>query len=303
MVAGVPPGAFGILSLGYTTDIFDGSMPANPMSFLVPPGPVDLMGSRVVNPGGAPDKLLLMRNLNFPNGGSVPAPIDFNGPSSFAPATANVTITGATAGESLETFVDLVTANGIGALWSGLAPSPATTRVWAGLPSAVTLTTDYHALTVFSTLTASPLDVRVTLRFVGPVSNQTLALGPPLSAPTASLVAAGEYPRFRFQGTLPAEYNRGFSFTVFSNQGLDNFFTIAGTSGYLAAAGNALTYNITMPDIASVAGFPLAARVRPGGNVVIVNAYGFNAPGIFDPTPVLGTEFKLASRTLLIIVP
>ena len=302
-VAGVPAGAYGIMSFGYTSEIFDGSSSTNPVTFGVPPGPQDLVGSRVVTPGAAPDKLLLMRNLNLPDGGSLPAPIDFNGASSFAPATATVTITGAAAGESLETFVDLVTANGIGGMWSDLGPSAATTRTWAGLPSSVMLTTDYHGLVVFAGPQNNPFDFRVTLRFVGPVSNQTVALAPAMTLPTTAQVTAGAYPRFRFQGPRPAEYNSGVSVDLFGTQAAGNFYGIMATSAYLAAAGNPLAYDFTMPDISGIAGFPMASRLSAGENGLIVSGFGFNAPGIFDPVPVLGSEFKAASKFTTLIVP
>jgi hypothetical protein len=301
-VSGVPAGAYGIMSFGYTSEIFDGSSPTNPVLFSVPPGPQDFLGSRVINPGAAPDKLLLMRNLNIPDGGSLPA-IDYNGASSFAPATATVTITGAAAGEVLETYVDLVTANGIGGMWSDMGPSPATTRTWAGLPTAVMMTTDYHGLTVFAGPQDNPFDFRVTLRFVGPVSNQTVALGAALTLPTTAQVAAGAYPRYRFQGPLPAEYNSGVTVTLAGGQESANFYGITATNGYLAAAGNALAYDFTMADISTVAGFPLAARLLAGNNLLHVSAYGFNAPGIFDPEPVLNSEFKAAAKSTTIIVP
>jgi hypothetical protein len=302
-VAGVPVGAVGIVSLGLTSELFIAGTSSNPMTFIVPPGPQDLMGSRVVVPGGAPDKLLLVRNLDIPNGGSLPAPIDFNEPSSFAPATAAVTITGAAAGEDLLTTVDLVTANGMGTIWSDLRIGSATTRTWAGLPSTVMQTTDYHGLAVFASPPTGSFDVRVTLRFVGPVSNQTLALGAAMNLPTTSQVGAGFYPRFRFQGTMPAEYNSGASLQLFGNQEFGNFYAISATRTYLAEAGNALAYDFTMPDIASVAGFPLVARLSPGDNTLAVIGSGFTAPGIFDPVPALGSEFKAAARSTTLIVP
>jgi hypothetical protein len=109
-VVGVPAGDYGVVAFGNTVEIFEGGVATNPVTFDVPPGPRDLAGSLITTPGSPPSRLILMRNLNIPDLGTLPSAIDYNGPSSLTPATANVTISGG-AGDDLETFVDLVTAN------------------------------------------------------------------------------------------------------------------------------------------------------------------------------------------------
>ncbi|MGH7472147.1 MAG: hypothetical protein ACRENP_29710, partial [Longimicrobiales bacterium] len=231
-----------------------------------------------------------------------PSAIDFNGPASSVPATANVTISGA-AGDNVETFVDLVTANGQLSLWFELAPSPATTRTWAGLNATVMQSTDYHGLVVFASPPNNESNFRLSLKYVGPVANQNIALGPQVNVPVTSPVAAGAYPRLRFQGTLPADYNKGATIDVVSPQPAGNAFSIVATNTYLAAAGNPLAYDFTMPDIAGLAGFPAAARLTSGTNDLTVSGVGFNGPGVFELRPTLGTELKAALRFANIIVP
>jgi hypothetical protein len=301
-VLGVPAGAYGIVSLGGATNVFDGAASTNPLTFGdVPPGPVDLVGSRTT-PGALPDKVIVFRNLNVPDGGSLPSVIDFNGPAASAPATATATITGA-GGHDLEVFTNVVTANSHGRLWFDLAPTPVTTRPWAGLSPAAMMSGDFHGLFVFASASDGTGDFRVSLKYVGPVTNQSLAFGLPVSLPTASQVVTAPYPRFRFQGTLPAEYNKGASIDVLSTQGSGDSYSILATGAYLIAAGSAVAYDITMPDVAGLTGFPLAARLTAGSNALSVSGFGFNGPGIFDLEPTLGTEFKASTRNATIVVP
>jgi hypothetical protein len=300
-VAGVGAGAYGIVSLGGTTEIFDGAASTNPVTFTeVPPGPVDLVGTRTT-PGDPPDRAIVFRGLDVPDGGSLPSVIDFDGPASSFPATATATITGG-AGDDLEIFTELVTANTRAALWFDLAPSPTSTRPWAGLGPAAMVSGDFHGLVVFATPDGSA-DFRVSLRYVGPVTNQSLALGPAISAPTTSQVVGGAYPRFRFQGTLPAEYHKGASIEVLSSEEAGNVFSIIASSAWLAAAGDALAYDFTMPDVSGLAGFPAAARLTAGTSDAIASGFGFTGPGIFDLLPSLGSEFKAATGTATIDVP
>jgi hypothetical protein len=297
-VLGVPAGAYGRVSLGGITKIFDGAASTNPLTFVeVPSGLVDLVGSRTL-PGAAPDKVIVVRNLNVADGGALPSAIDFNGPGSSAPATATVTITGA-AGDDLEVYTDVVTANSLGGLWADLSPSPATTRPWAGLGPAALLSGEFHELVVFASDPTSD-DFRVSLKDVGPVTDQTIAFGPTINVPTASQVVAGAYPRFRFQGALPAEYNKGASIDVY---GSDNAFFILATGAYLTGSGSALAYDITMPDVAGLAGFPAAARLTAGSNDVTVRGFGFTGPGLFDPRPTPGSESKASIRYTALSVP
>jgi hypothetical protein len=250
-------------------------------------------------PGAAPDKVIVFRNLNIPDGGSLPSVIDFNGPASSAPATATVTIAGS-AGGDMEVYTDVVRDDRPRALWADLSPGPATTRPWAGLGPADLLSGEFHELTVFASASDGTGDFRVSLKDVGPVTNQTIAFGPTINVPTTSQVVAGAYPRFRFQGALPAEYNKGATIDVY---GSDNVFFILATGAYLTASGSALAYDITMPDIAGLPGFPAAARLTAGSNDVTVSGFGFTGPGIFDPQPTPGTEYMASIRNTAISVP
>jgi hypothetical protein len=300
-VSGVSNGQFGVLSLGGASELFIGGTTTNPVTFDgVPTGPVDFIGTRMTTPGVPPDKAIILRNLNIPDGGSLPSTIDFNA-ASLVPATATATITGGGADE-LEIFTELVTATSRLLMWFDLAPSTTSTRPWAGIPASAMTTSDFHAVVVFAS-PSNTSNYRVSLKYVGPVAAVTLALGPTLANPASSQVTAGTYPRFRFQGAIPSEYNKGAAIDIASTLDVGNVFSIIATSTYLAAAGNALAYDFTMPDVAGLAGFPVAARLTAGVNEVSASGFGFTGPGIFDLEPNLGSEFKAGARGFTINVP
>jgi len=301
-VSGVSAGQFGILSLGGVSDVFIGGTSTNPVTFDgVPTGPVDFIATRMTSPGSPPDKAVLLRNLNIPDGGSLPSTVDFNA-ASLVPATATATISGGGADE-LEIFTEFVTATSRLLIWFDLAPSTIATRPWAGIPASATTSGDFHTVVVFASPSNSP-NYRVSLKYVGPVAAVNLALGPTLpNVVVSSQGVGGAYPRFRFQGTIPSEYNKGAAIDVASTLAVGNVFSAIATSAYLAAAGNALAYDITMPDVAALTGFPAAARLTAGVNEVSASAFGFTGPGIFDLQPNIGSEFKAAARGFTITVP
>ena len=210
-VAGITPGQYATVSLGSATQIFDGATFTNPvMLHDVPAGPQDLVGSRIATPGAPPDKLIIFRNLNVPDQGSLPSTIDFNGPASLVPATATATISGAATGDQLEIFVGLLTANGEGQLWSDLAPSSTPARPWAGLNSANMVTGDMHHLYAFASRSTDLVNFRVVSKTVGPVSNQSLALG--AEVPSPGSVASREEPT---RGTGSRAHSRRITTSAF----------------------------------------------------------------------------------------
>ena len=301
-VTNVPEGQYGIVALGPSGIIFDGAASTNPVTFSeIPEGPVNLVGSRTF-PGEPADRLILVRNLDIPDGGSLPAPIDFNGTASLAPANAILTIGGGS-GHSLEVYTLLVTANGVSGVWNDLDPTPATSRPWVGLPSTAMVTGEFHGLIVFASAPGNTGDFRVAGKYVGPVADHTLDFGPTIDLPGISQVASGAYPRFRFQGTVPTAYNKGATFDLLSPDELGNTYTVLVTSAWLSASGNSLAYDFTMPDFTTLAGFPAASRLTAGTNDLIVSGFGFTGQGIFESLPSIGTEFRGSLRNSTITVP
>ena len=300
-VVGVPPGQYGVVALGGSGTIFDGAASTNPVIFSdVQSGLVDFFGTRTT-PGQAPDRAVMFRNLNPADGGSLPQSIDFNGPASFQPASATVTITGGL-GHRLEVYTGVHTATSNVGFWNDIAPTTNATRPWAGLNAASMIAGDFHGITVFASPPNEPDNFRVTGKYVGAVSSQSVAFGPIVNAATTSLVSGGAYPRYRFQGALPTEYNKAVGFFMFpEDEG--NEFSAYATSAYLAASGNAAAYDLTMPDVQGLTGFPLSSRLTSGTNFIMTDAYGFTGAGVFDVIPAIGSEFRGSIRTTAVVVP
>lgn len=299
-VTGVSSGQYGTVSLGGATEMFIGGISTNPVTFAdVPDRPVDFVGARR-RPGIPPDRIVVFRDLDVPDEGALPATIDFDGPASLVPATASATITGG-GGDDLEIYVEVVTNNTRSLLYSDLAPSEAATRPWAGLKPADMRSGDFHNVVVFATPSGSS-DYRVSLKYVGPVADVALPLGPTIPAPTITQVVAGAYPRFRFQGTFPSEY-QGASIDVAGAEGSGNTLSIIATGAFLAASGNALAYDFTMPDVSGLTGFPPDARLTTGANDVSASAFALTGPGVVEPRPSVGSEFKAAIRGAAVDVP
>ncbi|HZI28769.1 MAG TPA: hypothetical protein VFD64_11445 [Gemmatimonadaceae bacterium] len=301
-VTGVAPGQYGVVSLGGVTTYFDGAASTNPVTFEgVKDGLIDFIGSRIVTPGLPPDRALVFRNLNIADGGSVPTTIDFNSNAAIVPATATATITGA-AGDSLEVFVELVTPTVQQLFWSDLKPSQVSTRPWAGLGPAAMVTGEFHNVLVFASAALSD-DFRYSSKSVTAVANESIAFGPPANAVATSLLASGTYPRFRFTGTLPAEYNKGVIVGLLGSAEPANAFSALITNSYMTAAGTALTYDIAMPDVVGLPGFPTASRLTAGTNLVTTDAIGFTGAGIFEVRPAVGNESRGSVRFTQITVP
>jgi len=135
------------------------------------------------------------------------------------------------------------------------------------------------------------------------VTDQTITFGPLLDPPVTSPVVAGTYPRFRFQGTLAPEYHKGIIIDLFNAEEEGNAYGMLVTAAWLAAAGSALAYDIAMPDLSGLAGFPVASRLPQGTNTLAFRASGFTGPGVGYLIPSVGSTSRSVIRTSAIDVP
>jgi hypothetical protein len=211
------------------------------------------------------------------------------------------TITGSM-GQFLEIYTEINTSTSNILLCSDLERSVATVRPWTGLAATQMATGDFHSLIVFAGPQNPTGDFRVAGKYVAQVTDQTLGLGPIVDPPIASRVAGGTFPRYRFRGSLTGDYNKGVGIEV-AGDDPGNVFSIVATSAYLAASGNALTYDLTMPDVVGLTGLPPAARLDPGTNSVGLDAFGFTGAGVAGVQPAVGSEFKASVRVSTINVP
>lgn len=299
-VTGVSAGQFAQLSLGGAGASVVGTGQAKAVQFSgVPFGAVDLIGTRSTL-GSPVDRVILQRNLNIPDGGALPATIDFASAQAFAPASATATISNSL-GDQLSLSSLFFTANGeAGILASEFQATTNVSRTWSGIPSNQLANGDLHGLLLgaspdFSNLTTE----RLVFQFTTSVANQSIALGPNLDIPTATVLAVGSYPRYRFQGSLPQEYRSAVSISI----SFGNTYSITATSGYLSVAGSASVFDLPMPDVAALNGFPVASRLTSGVNDVMVEASGWNGGGLLSVRPNAGDVLKAGIRLVTISVP
>jgi hypothetical protein len=290
-VTSLPTGALATVSSTLTTAYVTTSPSTSVLE--VPVGVHDVVASRTLTLGSTPDKIVVLRNIDALDGSGTS--IDFNGPQASTPAKASVTIFGA-AGELLETYVDVVTAHGRMNLWSENQPSYSTTRSWAGLSAPIA--GDFHGLVVFAMAPDGSGDFRLAMKYAGTVADQTLALGPAISAPETTVIATGAYPRLRITGSVPAAYDKGVVLDITPRDRAGNIYNVTMTGGYLDGG-----YDFTMPDLMAFDGFPSASRLSAEPYRVAADGYAFTGPGTFDLTPTIGAEYWTASKSVSVNIP
>jgi hypothetical protein len=125
--------------------------------------------------------------------------------------------------------------------------------------------------------TITQLSQRSTYSFFREATDRTVALGPDLSTPTVSIVAAAPYTRPRIQLARQAEYGQMISFQLQS--GLSGAIFLSATAGYFG--GNPATWDITVPDL-TPAGFQPGWAPQPGGfgTFWFISGFGWQASGL-----------------------
>jgi hypothetical protein len=190
-------------------------------------------------------------------------------------------------------------------MWFDLAPSTNNLRPWAGVPPSAMQSGEYHGIVVFASASArlGENNFRVSSTYVPSVTDQTISFGPLLDPPAASPIVGGVYPRFRFQGTLTPEYHKRITIDLFNAEEEGNAYYMLVTAAWLAAAGSALAYDIAMPDVTGLAGFPFASRLPQGVHTLAFSASGFTGPGVWGLIPAVGGVSTSVIRTGAINIP
>lgn len=308
-VTGLRDGEAAAISLGGVTEfVFNpsGSPTVKTVQLTdVRSGVIDLLAAREVVLAVQTDKLVDVRDLNPPDGSTLPFTIDFEGANAYAPASAPVTLAN-TGGDLLLFYGVLHTANGDVALIDvehGVPPAPDVTRIWEGLPTARLKTGDVQSTLVLATPASTSTDeTRMHMVYSTSVQAMTQTLGARLPTPTALSIGLPAYRRVRVQGALPAEYSKLVGAT-FGPSGGGNEITVIQTGAYRAAGGITATYDLSIPDLTALAGFPFAAGLPAGQIEVMVDVAGWTGTGTLQPVALNGTIFLTASKTVTVTVP
>jgi hypothetical protein len=250
-VANVSNSQFANVTLGYSSKFVS---PITSSSFSltkVASGAQDLFASRLDASTLRADKMILRRALNIADGGTL-AVLDFNAAEAFAPASANVTVSGLGADTafiaSLFNGTRGSTFGYVGTISDYLAASGA--KPYDAVPLAQMASGELQQIFASASTANNNLSSRTAGAYFRSPVDRTIALGPVLSTPTVTRIAGGLYSRARAQLSLQSDYNRLFS-ADFSQSGLFRNATVTATSGY---TGNA-AWDLSIPDLSGATGW------------------------------------------------
>jgi hypothetical protein len=250
-----------LASLGGATTSANAGTPAFQFTN-VPAGPQDLVAYRSSFTGpGAGDRLIIRRDLNVADGGSV-APLDFTAGEAFAPQGATLTVTGLGGGENLThtMFYSTRAECRTGALYSTVPAAGGGPVTAFGVPAAQQRGTDFHS--VQATAIAGSTAFRTVLESFAAIGARTVALPTALPVPAVT-VLAGPYKRLQFQFTLPADVASSATVGYVDGPGARTVSISATGAGFLGGT----AVNLAMPDFSGVAGWNNAWAPAAGAAV------------------------------------
>ena len=238
-------------------------LPGDPGDFMlqvVPPGPRDLLATRATHTTGEAllTRIILRRGIDLPDGATLPV-LDFGSDEAFAPAVANVSITGAGVDGAFSS-TRLRNSNLDAQLSLNSVPAGEVTRPYRALPEERLSPGDLQVLTASTSGGGSvPGSARSAILYFRAPTDRTLALGPHIIAPSFSTVATAPYLRLRARFTPQSDYDRATSIAY--QQGSTTIVAVSMTAAYAGA--NAAGYELIIPDLSQVAGFDPAWALRP----------------------------------------
>jgi hypothetical protein len=292
-VTNVPSGYGSQVGMGWWFGSTVGSASGGNASYNLinlPAGPLDLIGFRVnVNTGQfVTDRGIIRRGIDPPPGGAN-AVLDFTGAESFALMPATWTF-GNSGGQPFSVSQSYFTPGGsIGTLH--VVPqvdNPASVRTVYSVPAASSQPGELHQViaTVATSLIAPPDRAsRQIIAYARTLQDRTIDFGPPMPAPTVTVVPGAPAGRIRVQGTLPAEYDAGVA-VDFLQTATVRFATISATRAFLGAGS---AYDLEIPDLSGVLGWDTSFALRTGSPVTWVASGGGRPFDFFDTRNLLGT--------------
>ena len=240
-----------------------------------------------------PDMLLLQRGLNPVSGASLGS-LDF-GAQGFAPASSSLTIANTFPGDNINIGNTFFSSSDSYGVMHAFQPTTTSNTLYS-MPAARFLAGDLHELLI-ETYQTGFSSGRLSVLYVGAISNRTETLAPNLSTPSISVITTSPYTRFR--GLLPvqAEYPSAARFIFFQDGGsaADRLVYVVASAGYLGAT-PASNWDVSIPEFGAVAG--LNNSWLPSSSIVVYQAESYSGPGpvLFGGVPSLGDVVRVAYR-------
>lgn len=271
---------------------------ANAFSIVnVADGALDVMASTqkaAPNGGQIADAVVIRRALSVADGASLVG-FDLGGSEPTVVSNGTITVSGLTP-EDVATVSETYYTNTRTrhSLLSGAAVNGTTPNV--GLSDALSVAGDFyiHELAVLSNERR-----RAMVRYDDAPGNRTLAVGPPLSAPTFTKLSATPFGRVSVSLPAQSEYASFVFARVATGSGTATLHQVdmIVTAGYLGAAPT--TWTLAVPDLTQVPGYPSQLTLGfPGTLTWQVSAHRGPIAGFFGGDGIeSGTVFTSASRT------
>lgn len=213
---------------------------------LVPDGDRDLVAYRWANAPTAADRIIIRRDLNVPNGGSV-ANLDFAAAEAQNVATATLTINGLLPGEAQQETMSLLSRVSCDPAVLYLASLVTTPRTIFGVPASLFRPTDFHNLRIDA---AAANVSRFAEETFGPLANRTVTMPGRLDN-AAVAILAGTYKRLEATYTLPVDYNVETRLSYITLSGIPRSVQLVATPAWVAST----SARLTMPDFTGVTGW------------------------------------------------
>ena len=285
-VAGVSPTQVAEGTLAASTITAPGTSPTFQFQNL-PDRPADLVAHRQTGGGvQPPDRVIVRRAVNQTSGATLAPALDFSAapPASEAAVVNTMTITGLVTGETNIYSSSFATLTGTDhAFFAALFNSTASTQNIYGVPASLTQSGDLHSVILISAPNSSGSARGVTHYYRTP-GNRTVALGPTLNVPTINSAATSPSLRMRAQLASQSEYG-GFASVNFNQSGppSERNFSVTKTSGYVGST--PATWDLEMPDLTGVSGFPASALFVNGQATDWFIEAASTAPDVFLGAP------------------
>ena len=289
-VAGVATGDFSYVSMGLASE-FVQPPPSTYSLFDLANAPLDLIAhaGSDQSTGEIPDAVIIRRAQNPTNGATL-AQLDFNSSEAAFPVAHTATITGISANEDnlIDLYFNTATTYDHPFFLSSFFTSGSQTIYH--VPSTLTQAGDLHMLDVYA-VTTSQTSVRGETQWYRTGGNRSVALGSALNAPTISTLDNSPVVLMRTRLGVQAEYN-SFALALFQ-QGSNRAVSVLGTAGYFDSPA---TWELDMPDLSGVSGFPVASGLQSGAQTQYqVVAYSGSLENYFG-APSENSSTKYAAR-------
>lgn len=288
--AGMPTGYSAMISMGGSFDYITAPAVSYALASL-PNGPLDLVAQREsFVTTTVPDKIIVRRAQNLAS--TIPV-LDFSAAEAANILVNTLTIAGLSASEDNYLWQDFHTSTTRNHSLASTQFFTTSTQTIYGAPS--TQTGDLHELNLEGDA-SNGASYRGETQYYRVPGNRTATLGTSLNNPTITSATPSPYVRLRVQ--LPSQSEYGSLVSAFfeqSTSSADRIVVVTATAGYFVNTPS--TWQIEIPDLSGVSGFPTTAMLQTGSQASWwVDAYGGSAVG-FMGKPTDGTTLHYAGRS------